>query len=493
MSIQSPFASKAPKSFATTLTKLLGHDVVFASEEERELHSYDAWPLAAKWKLQKKRPYSPDLVVRPHTTAQIQQLMRFATRHQVPITPWGLGSSVTGACLPLYRGITLDLSAMNRTIDIDECNLMVTVEAGKRGSDLEKELNERGYTLGNSPQSLDRSSVGGWLSTRATGQFSSLYGGIEDLTVRFAAVLASGEVIQTQFAPRSAVGPDLRHVFLGAEGTMGVITDVTLKIFPLPQKRVLQAIRFRSVESGLKAMQAMMQGRLRPFLVRFYDEDEAPHAMKDSAFADCVMFLGFEGRAAVVDVEYDAALQIMQEHGGVALGEDPVNAWMDRRFDFSAVENLLAETGGMAETMEVAHFWSGIHDTYRDLKKALAPCANEVLGHFSHAYPQGTSLYIILLGKVADDRSAEKAILTAWKKTMEVCRKRHATISHHHGVGIVRLPYVDGELGAAKNILRKLKRALDPANILNPGKLALPLPAGRSAAAPKSRRSRKKV
>ena len=462
-------------TYASSLVHLLGPEVVFVSEEERSAHSYDAWPVAAKWKMQGKRPYVPDVVVRPKNVATIQKLVRFAVENHIPITPWGLGSSVTGACLPMQQGITLDLSAMNRTLKIDESNHMVTVEAGKRGSDLEQELNARGFTLGNSPQSLDRSSVGGWLSTRATGQFSSLYGGIEELMVCFSVVLASGEVISTPFAPRSAVGPDLRHIFVGAEGTMGIITEATLKIFPLPEERHFQTIRSRSVPDGLKTMQAIMQSRLRPFLVRFYDEEESRHAMQDPKFQQCAMFLGFEGPRAVVEAEYRLALDLAHGNGGVELGPEAVEAWMQRRFDFSTVENLLAKTGGLAETIEIAHFWSGIYPTYCDLKKALAPYAKEVLGHFSHVYPQGTSLYIILLGEAQNDASAEKAILTAWEKTMEICARYHATISHHHGVGIVRLPYVAQELGTAKTVLEKVKNALDPEAVLNPGKLALPM------------------
>ena len=460
-------------SIAPRLRAILGPDVVLVSEEERSLHSYDAWPVASKWKLEGKRPYAPDFVVRPKDVAQVQELIKFAGKNRLAITPWGLGSSVTGACLPLHRGVTLDMSALNRTISIDETNLVVTVEAGKRGSDLEQELNARGFTLGNSPQSLDRSSIGGWVSTRETGQFSSLYGAIEDLAVRFTVVLASGEEVETAYAPRCAIGPDLRHVFMGAEGCMGIITTVTLKMFPLPAYRSIQAIQFASVPAGLAAMQSMMQSRLRPFLVRFYDQDEARHAMKDPQFNDCVLFLGFEGHQTVVEAEYAIAYDFVRPNGGVELGPGPVEAWMQRRFDFSAIEERLAQTGGLAETIEIAHFWSDIYSTYRDLKSALAPYADEVLGHFSHVYPQGTSLYLILLGRTSSDADAKTAIMSAWNSAMSICNNRRAAISHHHGIGIVRLPYIAAGLGKAKRVLDGMKQALDPQRLLNPGKLGL--------------------
>ena len=464
---------KTVHQIANELEALLGPGVVLVSQNEIDLHTYDAWPVASKWKMQGKHPCAPDLVVRPHHVGQIQELVRFAVREGVPITPWGLGSSVTGASLPMHGGITLDLSAMKRTLEIDHANHMVTVEAGALGSDLEKEVNGHGFTLGNSPQSLDRSTVGGWLSTRATGQFSSLYGGIEDLVVRFSIVLPSGEILNTPSAPRYSLGPDLRHIFMGAEGTMGVITQVTLKLFPLPAFRYLEAIRFPSVEAGIKAIQSIIQSRLHPFLVRLYDEDESSHAMVDPQFHDCVLFLGFEGYHAVAEAEFAAALEIVQQNGGSVLGPNAVEAWMARRFDFSTIENRLALTGGVAETIEVAHFWSGIYPLYRELKQVLAPYAEEVLSHFSHVYPQGTSMYMILLGRQSDDAVAEKTILTVWEKTMAICKKHHASIAHHHGIGIARLPYLAEELGEGTVVLGKVKQALDPEGIMNPGKLGL--------------------
>ena len=338
---------------------------------------------------------------------------------------------------------------------------------------LEHALNERGFTLNHSPQSLDRSSVGGWVSTLATGQFSSRYGGIEELALALTVVLPDGQVIETPLAPRAAVGPDLRHLFLGAEGTLGVVTEVVLKIFPIAEHRIFQTLSFPSVASGLSAMQRMMQRGLRPFLVRFYDTDEARHAMKDPDFSSPVMFLGFEGIKAVAEAEYSAGLAICTEAGGQPLGPDAALAWMERRFDFSAIENLLAEPGGLAETIEIAHFWDGLFATYQALKTALAPYAGQVLGHFSHVYPQGGSLYIILLGRAADDAAAEARIREIWDVSMKICLEQGAAISHHHGVGLARLPYIRAQLGSAMVVLQQVKTALDPAGVMNPGKLGL--------------------
>jgi len=461
------------QAWLNELNTVINPAQIIKDDDVLKLHSYDVWPVAAKWKGQGKQPYKPDVVVRVNNAQEVSSLLKWATAARVPVTPWGLGSGVCGAAIPTHGGISLDMAGMKQVLALDEINLLVKVQAGKLGLELENELNARGYTLNHSPQSLDRSSVAGWVATRAIGQFSSRYGGIEDLAVAFTAVLPTGEIIETKFAPRAAVGPDLRHIFMGAEGTTGVITDVTLKIFPLAEHRIFEALRFGSIEAGATVMRRFMQVGLRPFLVRFYDVDEAKHAMLDKSFESCVMFLGFEGVKAVTEAEYDAVMDICAAEGGQKIGPAAVEAWMRRRFDFSTIENLLAKPGGLAETIEIAHFWDGILDTYYQLKTALAPYADEVLGHFSHVYPQGTSLYVILLGQAEDEATAEAAILKIWDTAMTICQQTGAAISHHHGIGLARAPYFRQNLASGMVVLEKVKAAMDPAGIMNPGKLGL--------------------
>jgi alkyldihydroxyacetonephosphate synthase len=408
-------------------------------------------------------------VVRPEGTGAVAALLRWASERQVPVTPWGLGSSVTGAPLALHGGVLLDLSGMSGLLAMGEIDLTVTAAAGTRAGELEKALNERGYSLNNSPQSLDRSTVGGWIATRETGQFSSRYGGIEDLVVTFTVVLADGTVVRLPDHPRAAIGPDLRHLFMGAEGTTGVVTEVTMRIFPLPDRLLLETIRFDRLDQGLTAMRLIMRAGLRPFLIRLYDQEEARHALGDPGFTGAAMFLGSEGPIAAAAQE--RALQICA--GGQRVGPGPAEAWMQRRYDFSTIENLLAEPGGYAETIEVAHYWSRIGELHARAKEALAPLADEVLGHFSHAYPQGTSLYLILLGRAGDDAEAERRIDAIWRAAMEVTVATGGALSHHHGVGIARLPWIRAALGDSAGVLDRVKAALDPAGVLNPGKLGL--------------------
>jgi alkyldihydroxyacetonephosphate synthase len=456
-----------------SLIALLGADVVSLQDHEIHRHSYDWWPLAAKWKQLDRQPYKPDAVVYATDAEQISTLLKWACANHVAVTPWGNGSSVTGAPLPTAGGVVLDLMRMERVLDLNETNLTVTVEAGKMGHLLEHELNARGYTLNHSPQSLDRSTVGGWIATRATGQFSSRYGGIEDLAIALRVVLPTGEIVNTRSTPRAAIGPDLKHVFMGAEGTMGVIVEVTLRIFPLTTYRRFEALRFPGVEAGVTAMRQIMRAGLKPFLLRFYDEDEARHAMRDKQFDSCVMFTGFDGQQRVTDAEYDVCMEICAAQGGMPVGSDAVESWMLRRFDFSTVENLLAKPGGVAETIEVGHYWDRILPTYYALKEALMPLADEALGHFSHVYTTGTSLYMILLGEVATPEEAEERIRQFWEVSMRICLQVGAVTSHHHGAGLARQPYIRQDLGSSMIVLERMKQAMDPAGIANPGKLGL--------------------
>jgi len=183
------------------------------------------------------------------------------------------------------------------------------------------------------------------------------------------------------------------------------------------------------------------------------------------------MFLGFEGVQAVADAEYNWALGLCREHGGRAIGPDGAVGWMARRFDFSAIENVLARPGGVAETIEISDFWGSIEGTYIALKAALAPLADEVLCHFSHIYAQGTSLYVILVGQAQDAAAAEARIREIWDVAMRICLERGAATSHHHGVGLARKAFVAADQGTAMIVNQRIKSALDPNNILNPGKL----------------------
>lgn len=433
-------------------------------------YAADWWPLAIKRAASGEAMGHPDAVVTPTSAAQVAELLALARAHGVPVIPWGLGSSVVGAPLAVGGGVMCDLSQLTGITALSAEDLLVTARAGTMGMDLEHELNRHGLTLGHSPQSLDRSTVGGWVATRATGQFSSRYGGIEDLLVSLEVALPEHGLVRTPLAPRVSLGPDLAGLMVGAEGTFGIVTEVTLRISPIAEHRELEAVGFDDVDALLAAMREISQLGVRPYLLRGYDDAETAH-LTGSDGNGCVLLLGNEGHPAVTEAAHAACLKAASAHGGRPMGGGLVEAWLDRRYDFSTIENIVAEPGGYAETIEVAALWSNIAPLHRALIDALASHADAVWGHFSHIYPQGTSLYVILTGQAADDAAAVRRLEGIWDTAMRVCLEEGSAIAHHHGVGLARRPWLSEALGDAAAPLRAVKAALDPHGICNPGKL----------------------
>ena len=440
--------------------------------DPRLLEDYrtDWWPLAIKRAASGAPMGNPEAVLTPSNAAQVVEALALAKAHGVALVPWGLGSSVVGSPLATRGGMVCDLSRLTGITALSREDLLVSVRAGTMGMDLEEELNRHGLTLGHSPQSLDRSTVGGWVATRATGQFSSRYGGIEDLIVALEVALPEHGLVRTPLAPRASLGPDLAGLMVGAEGTFGIVTEVTLRVSPLPEHREHEEVRFGDVTSLLAAMRDISQLGVRPYLVRGYDEAETAH-LTGGPIDGCALMIGNEGPEAVARAAQQACLEVARAHGGEQRGSDVVDAWLARRYDFSTIERIVARPGGYAETIEVGALWSGIESLHRALTRALADHADEVWGHFSHLYPQGTSLYVILTGQDHDDEAAVARLEAIWDTAMRVCVEQDASIAHHHGIGLARQPWLGDALGDTAAPLQAIKAALDPAGVCNPGKL----------------------
>lgn len=460
---------------ATTLAALTD-EVGAAVESTPSLladYAADWWPLATKRAALGDPIGRPAGVVTPTDAEQVARLVAFATAHGVPLVPWGLGSSVVGSPLAEADAILCDLSQLTGIVALSDEDLLVRVRAGMLGSDLEEELATYGLTTGHSPQSLDRSTVGGWVATRATGQFSSRYGGIEDMLVALEVALPGHGLVRTPISPRPALGPDLAGLLVGSEGTFGIITEVTLRVQPIAETRLLDTLRFEDVGTLIDALRGIARSGIRPFLVRGYDHAETAHVSAGD-LDGCALMIGVEGPEGPARADYDATVALATAAGGSPVGPAVTEAWMGRRYDFSTIENLVASHGGYAETIEVAALWSKAEAVHAAVTGALAGHAQEVLGHFSHIYPQGTSLYVILLGQAEDDTAAVAALEGIWPAAMRACEESGAAIAHHHGVGIARLPWLPNALGATAGPLEAVKRALDPAGVCNPGKLTVP-------------------
>lgn len=251
-----------PQNALEELTGLLPAGTWSTDPTARQEHGRDTWSLAVKGRPAGGQGETlPAGVVRPTTTEQVSDVLAWATRHEIPVVPYGAGSGVVGGAVPNRGGVSVDLGAFDRVEEVDEENLLVTVGAGVLGGDLEAALNERGFICGHYPQSLYISTVGGWVATRGSGTFSSRYGNIEDMVAGLEVVLPTGEVVRTKATPRSASGPDYKQLFVGSEGTLGVITRVTLRIWPQPEAQALRALSFPSFGAGLEARAHRHPGR----------------------------------------------------------------------------------------------------------------------------------------------------------------------------------------------------------------------------------------
>ncbi len=449
----------------------LGTDRVFEDAATLDAHRTDYWILAHLRARQGRLEAAPACVVQPRSTAEVATAVRTAQRHGVAVVPYGGGSGVLGGAVPPAGSLVIDLRAMDRLLDLDETALLARAEAGLLGGEYERLVTARGYTTGHYPQSIERATLGGLVATRSAGQFSTKYGNIEDLLLGLEAVLPSGDVVRLEPVPRASTGPSLRELFLGSEGALGIVTEVTLRVFPLPARRALESYAFRSVAGGLDAIRRVVRVGWRPAVVRLYDQIETARTFSQWAPADtCLLLVVSEGPEALVEAELGAVAAEVGD--AVGLGADPVEHWLGHRntvpsWDFFLDKELLVDT------IEIAATWDRVTPLYDAVVGALQAVPGVVVAsaHSSHSYAQGTNLYITFVLKPPDFGRAEESYLAAWSAVMEATLAGGGTIAHHHGIGRLRVPWLERELGSAYPVLRAIKRALDPAGIMNPGTL----------------------
>ncbi|MCX8073770.1 MAG: FAD-binding oxidoreductase [Candidatus Binatia bacterium] len=455
------------------LSALVGQEQVRWDETELHAHQRDTWFLNVYRGVHHRLATTPLAVVYPQTTEQVQEVVRYALTHRLPVVPYGGGSGVCGAIEPTGNSIVLDLRRMAQILELNERALYVRVQAGKLGEALEQELRSAGFTCGHFPQSIALSTVGGWLATRAAGQYSTRYGNIEDLVLGLDVVLPDGRLLQLPPRARWGAGPDLRQLFLGAEGTLGIVTEATLKIFPTPESVLLQSFRFADMPTGLEAIRQIVRAGWRPAMVRLYDGLESARHFPDvSTGNECLLLLLSEGPGALTAAEAAACAGVCAHLGGEACGPNPVQRWLEERNRVPTFESLI-EKGLVVDTIEVSATWDRIASLYHSVVHAVQRVPGVLLasGHSSHSYPQGTNIYFTFAARPASEEAAEQTYLDCWRAAMEATLQSGGSIVHHHGIGRIRKAWLVHELGEGVEVLRSLKGALDPAGIMNPGTL----------------------
>ena len=298
--------------------------------ESRRSHSKDRWPEAGKWSRSEQERHLPAAVVRPSTVDEVSAVLRSASAAGISVVPFGAGSGVVGGVVNDGVFVSLDLGGLAGSPVFDDERGEVTAGAGMLAAELEAALNARGRRIPHYPQSLGLASVGGLVATRSSGTFSSKYGSIEDLLVALEVVLADGTVLRTRAVPRSSTGPALAQLFVGSEGTLGVITAVTLRTFPLAESTRFRGIAFDELADGLAAVRTILDAGIRPAVIRLYDAEEAAHLYERCGVQGegrALLILGYDGNQAVVIAEVTTSLAITAAHRGVDLGAGPGDTW----------------------------------------------------------------------------------------------------------------------------------------------------------------------
>lgn len=457
----------------TALASAIGRDKVLTDPDSLQSRRFDQWVVSHLRDWRGQDLPRPGAVVRPASAADVQAILRAANERGVAVIPHGLGSGVCGGVVASPHAILLDMSGFNGVRFIDETNLLASFDAGKNGLEAEEAVAARGLTIGHWPQSVGISSVGGWVSTRASGQFSSAYGNIEDIIHSIEAVLPTGELVVLGKAARAAAGPDLRHLLMGAEGTMGVVTGVTLSLRRSPEHRAMTAFHAPTLAAGIEAQRIIYQADWRPPVMRLYDAKESRRSFKEHAReGEGLLLMIHEGPRSRVEAEV-AGVTALAEAAGLDVAPAQATAdWFARRNHVPSWRELL-ERGFIVDTVEVSGSWTAIGAIYDDAIADLEKVEGIVnaSAHSSHVYRSGINLYFSFAAKV-DPALMEATYFECWKRILEATARHGGGIAHHHGSGRVRRDFLHHDLGEeGVKLLRKVKAALDPNGIMNPGNL----------------------
>ncbi len=439
--------------------------------------SRDWWPIALRWSLDGEVPRRAAIVARPATTNEVAGVVAAANSAGVPVTAAAGRSGVCGASVPVFGGVVLDLTGLDRIGEVDAVSGVVEAECGVFGPDLERVINTRhGLTVGHFPQSFDISTVGGWVACRGAGQYSTRYGKIEDMVVGLEVVLADGRVVHTGGAPAAAVGPDLNQVFIGSEGTLGIITRVWLRAHPVAPAVRRATFHFGDLTSGFEACRGIIRRGATPAVLRLYDAVESERGRGGDG-TTCTLLVLDEGDAILIDATMSIVDEVCSTRGTRG-DEQLVRDWMAHRNDTSALQDLTRK-GFVVDTMEIAAPWSRLDDIYTAATAALldVPHAIAASCHLSHSYLDGACLYFSFAARPPADE-AESAYVAMWDAGQRAVLAAGGNLSHHHGIGLNRARFVRDALGDAHDVLASIKQALDPNGILNPGKLGLASPFG---------------
>ena len=493
------------QGFLDETRSALREDQVKTSDKERLIHSYGK-SFRDLWRVRRGIvDSSPDCVVYPESEDDVCALMKAAKEHDVVLIPFGGGSNIAG-CLENRETnsrmvVSLDMKRMDRVLDVDEESCVARIQAGSSGPIMEEQLTERGFTLGHFPDSFEFSTVGGWVATRSAGMQSDKYGKIEDMVLSVRMVTPSG-VLVTRTVPKSSNGIDVNHICIGSEGILGVITEISLQVHRLPEKKEFYGYLFPDFESGVKAMRQCVDEDCMPTIARLNDPGKTAlsFAFKSSQpfHKDlmgkvvkkylavvrgfdmdkvCLMIMAVEGDKRTFRRLRSRVHAIYRKHGAFKLGISPGRAFQESKYDFPYLRDFAMDRGVVCDVSETSTVWSNLlplyHSTIESIEKAIeetgvAPFAG---CHISHCYHTGTSLYFTF-ACMENESGGLRQYLLIKKAAEDAFLRGGATLSHHHAVGFEHAPWLEEDISETGVLaVRSVKEGLDPGGVMNPGKI----------------------
>jgi len=445
--------------------------------------SIDTWWVPRMMLMKRREVPVSKVIVFPKTAEEIGEILRIARFYGMPVIPRGGGAGDTGGIVPVKESIMLDLKRMNSIVEIDEISHIVTCETGMYYADLEQQLNARGYTTNHLPASMFCSTIGGFIATRGSGVLSSKYGKLEDLVVTMKVVLPNGRIMKTAPVPKHSTGPQFSFLFMGSEGTLGIVYEVSLKIFQLPETRRFLVFTFSSLHNALEAGRQVMIKGIKPSVVRVYDEGDTRRMVAPVLGMDelpkSLLIMSFDGFERIVKAEMEVAREVCLHQGGTLIDEQIGIDWWMHRYDFYYPPFTLESTPFMYAVCDTVAVYSKLERIYVEMKKQLEEKFKdyelEYIAHFSHWYEWGTIIYpnFIVRNVPNDPYEAYKLYDDIWKTAIEIMIKFGGCLNEHHGVGLKLGKYMPTYWQDEYNLLKVIKKALDPDNILNPGKMGL--------------------
>ncbi|KDA06351.1 flavoprotein [Microbacterium sp. CH12i] len=475
----------------TSLAAIVGEDAIHTDAESRIRHS-GGRSTPDLLRLRETRQDAPDAVVAPSGHDEVLAVLGYASAHDIAIVPFGGGTSVVGALSPEradHRAvIALDLRRLSGLLHFDEVSAEARFLAGTTGPEAERLLSAHGFELGHYPQSFLYATLGGFASARSAGQNSAGNGRFDTMVTALRIATPTGEVVLGG-APGSAAGPDLMRLFLGAEGILGVITELSVRVHRLPETHRYEAWTFPDFATGTAALRRVAQLGTGPTVIRLSDEAEtgiglAQHGRVGKALAKgCSAVTVFEGDAALTAERQATTARVLTDVGGRSTGPVPAEEWADGRFGAPYLRDALLDYGAFCETLETATVWAKIEPLKAAVTDAIRSgftaqdSKSLVLCHISHVYPTGAALYFTIIGNLRADAVEEWNLIKT--RVNDAILAHGGTISHHHGVGRDHAPWLAREIGEGGiRLLRAVKAELDPSGIMNPGAV-LPVTAAR--------------